>query len=243
MTTHLSKTNFRKVSIESTAYEPDGTAAPADRLPRLEPRDLAADPLAMRALAHPTRIRLMEELTLRGQMTATEAAEHVGESPSSCSFHLRMLAKYGFVEEAEGGAGRRRPWRVVAVGSRWSSGPDTEAAERAAGDLLGVPGRRRDDGLLDEHLPRRDELPDEWTAVVHHASFDGWLTPAELGEIGERLLEMWRPFLARLRDPAERPPGSRLVHMSVHGFPRADFDQQQVGPQATTETANGDADA
>ena len=243
MTTHLSKAIFRKVSIESTAYEPDGTAAPADRLPRLEPRDLAADPLAMRALAHPTRIRLMEELTLRGQMTATEAAEHVGESPSSCSFHLRMLAKYGFVEEAEGGAGRRRPWRVVAVGGRWRSGPDTEAAERAAGDLLRVQVRRRDDELLDEHLTRRDELPDEWTAVVHHASFDGWLTPAELGEIGDRLLEMWRPFLPRLRDPAERPPGSRLVHMSVHGFPRADFDQQQVSPQATTETTNGDDDA
>ena len=128
------------MSTESTAHEPDRTPDPADRLPRLEPRDLAADPLAMRALAHPTRIRLMEELTLRGPMTATEAAEHVGESPSSCSFHLRMLAKYGFVEEAEGGAGRRRPWRVVALGSRWRSGPDTEAAERAAGDLLGRAG-------------------------------------------------------------------------------------------------------
>ena len=78
---------------------------------------------------------------------------------------------------------------------------------------------------------------------MHHANFDGWLTPAELGEIGERLLEMWRPFLDRLRDPAERPPGSRLVHMSVHGFPRADFDQQQVSPQATTETTDGDDDA
>jgi DNA-binding transcriptional ArsR family regulator len=194
----------------------------------------------MRALAHPTRIRLMEELTLRGPMTATEAAEYVGESPSSCSFHLRTLAKYGFVEEAEGGTGRRRPWRVVAVGTRWESGPDTEAATRAAGDLLNAQVRRRDAELLDEHLTRRDELPAEWQAVVFHANFGGWLTPDELGEIGNKLLELWQPYLDRLRDPSQhRPAGSRLVHMTAHGFPRAD--SHDVHPAPTTGEDDDDA--
>ena len=62
----------------------------------------------MRALAHPLRIELIEQLTFRGPLTATQCAALVGESPSSCSFHLRMLAKYGFVEEAAGGTGRQR---------------------------------------------------------------------------------------------------------------------------------------
>ena len=35
----------------------------------------------------------------------------LGESPANCAFHLRTLAKYGFVEEAGGGRGRERPWR------------------------------------------------------------------------------------------------------------------------------------
>jgi DNA-binding transcriptional ArsR family regulator len=193
----------------------------------LEPRDLGEDPLAMRALAHPTRLRLLEELTLRGAMTATEAAQHVGESPSSCSFHLRTLAKYGFVEEAEGGTGRQRPWRVVRVGNRWRSGPATPAAERTAGEALAAQVRRRDRELLDEFHARQAELPEEWTASVVHSNFGGWLTSEELAEIGQGLIEMWQPYLERLRDPALRPPGARMVHMFAHGFPRLDVDPHE----------------
>src|SRR4051794_28338625 len=70
-------------------------------------------PLAMRAVSHEVRIALLEALRERGPLTAAQAADIVGESPANCSFHLRTLAKYGFVEEAGGGHGRRRPWRVV----------------------------------------------------------------------------------------------------------------------------------
>jgi DNA-binding transcriptional ArsR family regulator len=210
LTRHLSNVYFRKVSTENR--EPELRPGP--------PRDLGADPLAMRALAHPIRIRLLEELTFRGPLTATQAAAHVGESPSSCSFHLRTLAKYGFVEEAGGGTGRQRPWRVVSLGSRWRSGPGTEAAERTAADALAAQVRRRDRELFDDYLAHRDELPPAWTEAAIHSSFGGWLTAEELTEIGERLLEVWQPFLDRLRDPSARPPGSRLVHMFAHGFPR-----------------------
>ena len=72
------------------------------------------DPKAMRALAHPLRLTLLEQLGRAGTLTATQAAEIVGESPANCSFHLRTLAKYGFVEEAATGQGRERPWRRVA---------------------------------------------------------------------------------------------------------------------------------
>jgi DNA-binding transcriptional ArsR family regulator len=186
------------------------------------PRDLGADPLAMRALAHPVRIRLLEELTFRGPLTATQAADHVGESPSTCSFHLRTLAKYGFVEEAGGGTGRQRPWRVVSLGNRWRTGPDTEATIRTAGEALAAQVRRRDQELFDDYRAHQDELPAEWTEAVIHANFGGWLTADELAEIGARLIETWQPYLDRLRDPSARPPGSRLVHMFAHGFPRAE---------------------
>ena len=75
-------------------------AQPAN-LPIPEPRKLT-DPRAMRAVAHPVRIALLEVLGTEGPLTATQAGEHIGESPTTCSFHLRQLAKYGFIEEVEG---------------------------------------------------------------------------------------------------------------------------------------------
>jgi hypothetical protein len=189
--------------------------------PSLEPRDLSADPVAMRALAHPLRLRLLEYLTLSGPKTATECSEEVGESPASCSFHLRTLAKYGFVEEAPGGRGRQRPWQVVSLGNRWSS-TEADAGERAAGALLATQVRNRDSELLGEFLASQDSFPREWQQATIHSNFASYLTAEELDEIGSALLELWQPYLARLRDPSARPPGSRLVHMYAHGFPRAD---------------------
>ncbi|MDQ1293917.1 MAG: hypothetical protein QG608_1799 [Actinomycetota bacterium] len=71
------------------------------------------DVRVIRALAHPTRLALMDALAVSGPLTATEASGLVGGTPSSCSFHLRQLAKYGFVEEAPERRGRNRPWRLV----------------------------------------------------------------------------------------------------------------------------------
>src|SRR5215475_12330181 len=73
------------------------------------------DPRALRALAHPLRLRLLTRLRTEGPLTATKAGELLGESSASCSFHLRQLAKYGLVGEAGGGTGRERPWRATAM--------------------------------------------------------------------------------------------------------------------------------
>src|SRR5580692_2720183 len=77
-----------------------------------------SDARTLRALAHPVRIAIIEALSLDGPMTATEVGERIGESPTTCSFHLRQLSKYGFVEEAGGGKGRSRPWQVKSLGMR-----------------------------------------------------------------------------------------------------------------------------
>src|SRR5580692_2336992 len=91
------------------------------------------DPRALRALAHPVRLSLMGLLRTQGPLTATKAAELLGESAASCSFHLRQLAKYGLVEEAGGGKGRERPWRATAISTEWAAGgPDPATAEAGA---------------------------------------------------------------------------------------------------------------
>lgn len=212
-------------------------------MPRYAPRRLD-DARTMRALAHPLRIEIMEQLTFRGPLTATQCAALVGESPSSCSFHLRMLAKYGFVEEAEGGTGRQRPWQVVTIGSHWESGPDAPAGTRAAGAALAGVVRQRDYATLDQYLARQDEFEPDWIKAAIHSNFGGWLTPAELTEIGDQLLALWRPYLERLSDGAQRPEGSRLVHMFAHGFPRADaLDADPLTTAGTDHEPAGEHDA
>jgi hypothetical protein len=202
----------------------------------------------MRALAHPVRLRLLEELTLRGPLTATQCAGRVGESPSSCSFHLRMLAKYGFIEEAPGGTGRQRPWRVVTVGNRWETTSETPAATRRAGEALSAIVRDRDRQLLEQYVARSEEFDDQWRRAAFNSNYGGWLTPEELTEVGEKLHELWQPYLGRMTDSASRPAGARLVHMSVYGFPRADGLDEPRGDAAgdrprSDDNPDGDRDA
>jgi DNA-binding transcriptional ArsR family regulator len=207
-----------------------------------EPRKLD-DARTLRALAHPLRIALIDHLTFRGPLTATECAALVGESPSSCSFHLRTLAKYGFVEEAEGGTGRQRPWRITAIGSRWDSDQATPPAERAAGRTLSRLVRDRDRQLYEDYLARSEEFEPEWSEAAVQSNFGGYLTPAELKEIGEALLAMWRPYLERLGDGAERPAGARLVHFAAFGFPRADTLDEVPAVAGEEDVIDEDADA
>src|SRR5258705_13054713 len=96
--------------LDEPTPDPNGAdPGPATVIPRREIRDAET----ARALAHPVRIRIIEKLAFGGPLTATALSELIGESPANTSWHLRQLARYGFIEEAGGGSGRQRPWRVV----------------------------------------------------------------------------------------------------------------------------------
>src|SRR5690606_6070458 len=75
--------------------------------------NISSEALRLRALAHPVRLDLLYLLREEGEVTATAAAERLGLSPKTCSYHLGLLGKYGLAEETGGGKGRSRPWRLV----------------------------------------------------------------------------------------------------------------------------------
>lgn len=78
---------------------------------------IQADPGLLRALTHPLRGALLYELHARGRANATALAEAVDAPVNSVSFHLRQLARFGLIEEAEGGGdGRQRWWRPASRG-------------------------------------------------------------------------------------------------------------------------------
>lgn len=91
--------------------------------------------LPLYALAHPPRWLLIEALTIESPATATRCAELTGESQATCSFHLRQLARYGFVEEAPSESKRERPWRLVATTRSWSGRQPDPVRARAATEL------------------------------------------------------------------------------------------------------------
>ena len=79
------------------------------RTPNFHEGVLAAP--ALRALAHPLRIRILDELSAYGPLTATGLGERLGESSGSMSYHLRQLEKHDLVREVQGrGTARERWW-------------------------------------------------------------------------------------------------------------------------------------
>lgn len=71
------------------------------------------DARTLRAMAHPMRGKLFYELMARGSARVTDLAEALDAPVNQVSFHLRTMAKYGFIEEApdEAKDRRERVWR------------------------------------------------------------------------------------------------------------------------------------
>ena len=57
----------------------------------------------LRAIAHPVRARILDELGATGPMRAADIARALGIPANQASFHLRQLAKYGLAVEAPEG--------------------------------------------------------------------------------------------------------------------------------------------
>ena len=187
-------------------------------LPNLEPRKLT-DPKAMRAVAHPVRIALLEVLGTEGPLTATQAGELIGESPTTCSFHLRQLAKYGFIEEVAGVAGRKRPWRLVHTGlsfSDVSDDPETRLAATALSRVL-------HDFYLDrlkEGLALRRDTPTEWQKATGASEFLLYVTVDELQAFDEQMNALVKPFVERIGNPKKRPRGAVPIEVLFFAYPR-----------------------
>ena len=186
-----------------------------------DPRMLRlTDARAMRALAHPVRMALLEALAHAGTLTATQASEALGESPANCAFHLRTLAKYGYVEEAGGGKGRERPWRRSHVGLRISGAGLDPQAEIAADEVSDF----WFDTLLARAraaLSRKRSWPGEWQdSGLTGASEDVlYVTPEEAEELSAEVRQVGRRFEDRLDHPERRPPGAMPIEVITLSYP------------------------
>ena len=173
----------------------------------------------MRALAHPVRMALMEELAVAGQLTATQAAQLVGESPANCSFHLRQLAKYGFVEETGNGHGRNRPWKLKTTGMTLRTAEQHESETAIAMSTLSMLFWQRAIERLRRWWDTEAVFPKPWRQAAQSKQTIWWVTPDELEALGEELFELLLRYNERAHDPSQRPDGAAPVEFLAFAYP------------------------
>ena len=173
-----------------------------------------SDPTRVRALAHPVRMDLLSYLDDVGEATATECAAHLGQTVANCSFHLRTLAKAGYIEPAEP-RGRERPWRVVARERSIMPDPLDPASRRAVLELGEISVRREAERYIDHlrHVDHSGAVDPELIPLTQLTTSAFWATPQETAELVAGLHALMKRFDGRTADPAIRPGGARLMRL------------------------------
>ncbi|MRX43450.1 winged helix-turn-helix domain-containing protein [Agromyces kandeliae] len=178
------------------------------------------DPGPMRAMAHPTRLRLIGILRMDGPATVGMLAQQTGESAGSVSYHVSTLAKHGFVEEAPELARDRRErwWRAAHEMTSWDTVEFLEdPARHAASEALRRTVLESYHRELLAALDAEAGLEPEWIAPTDSSDGAAHLTLEEFRELSADLAAVRDKWWARRREPAE---GTRLVRWMTHVFPR-----------------------
>jgi len=166
---------------------------------------------AVRALAHPLRLRLLDLLRFEGPSTATLLAARLVVSTGATSYHLRQLARFGYIEDADGGRGRERRWRyrersVVLVG-----GADDPTGRRLVAEVLA-----REAHAFDGFLARGAESA-QWDDAVFLRAKALRLTATELEELRRGLDALLSSL--RAADTLDAPEDARAVRVLTLAYP------------------------
>jgi DNA-binding transcriptional ArsR family regulator len=173
----------------------------------------------LRTLAHPLRQQILRHLGQHGPATASILGKALGESSGATSYHLRMLARHGFIEEVpERAHGRERWWRSPAQDLRFPRQTPRDSEMRTLIEQLNQLKLAADQELFAGYLAGRADLG-EWADVLPYSRGSLRVTPSELHEFFDEYLAL----LKRYQRPAEEaPPEARLVAARFFAFPVPD---------------------
>ena len=191
-------------------------------LQRLICRDYSAimrriDARSLRGLAHPLRMRILEALELDGPATSTTLSARLGESTGTISWHLRLLAEHGYIEEEpDRGTKRERWWRVpagqtVLNPAEFRDDPETSGALKVYLQQL-----------VEQYYARVQNYVDEnWSGEWQHAAeLSDWrdlrLTPEELVALNNELKQV----IDRYTATKSTDENAKQVIVQLQSFPR-----------------------
>jgi len=176
-------------------------------------RPVVGDAKRWKALSHPLRGEMLRHLDSRGPATSTTIAEALGENTGTTSYHLRVLADAGIIEEVpERAHGRERWWRTFPTDHREPDYDSLTPGDRAALDewrAQQVPGEL---ALVNRFL--RDVRQHGKWAKASRAS--GYYTVEDL----EALLDDYTALLSKHgHSAADAPPGARPMQLRMFYIP------------------------
>lgn len=198
-------------------------------------------PEALKALAHPLRIRILDELSMYGPLTASGLGERLGESSGATSYHLRQLEKHGLVREvADRGTARERWWerRPGSISTPEPHEFPAGSAERLASQLIENEWNRSREATFHEYVDEgANVFGPEWLGVATADTINLRLTPDQLHGLVEELdVVLWKYIDEYKTTPSE---GSRPVQIQLNAFPLVRGEQAAAAPGKTPGDVGG----
>jgi DNA-binding transcriptional ArsR family regulator len=183
------------------------------------PKDVVElkDPRAIRAIAHPARMAVIDALYDQGKaLTATQAAKAAGTSPSAMSYHLRALERFGLVKRSPASDGRERPWiRAATYIAIRLSEPGFSTAAAAATEAVLVTAAEFDQARLAAAIRRLadsdERLPLDFATGLNHTAI--LVTPGEAREVLRAVQELLEPYRAEVR--LDTPDEAGMLHIAI----------------------------
>jgi predicted ArsR family transcriptional regulator len=145
-------------------------------------------PQQLKALTHPTRLRMLGMLRIDGPATATTLAARLGINTGAASYHLRQLAQHGWVvdDDTQGNA-RDRWWKAAhrSTTTDRTAADDQDARQTAEAYIQSVVVVMTE--LMQRAVEELPLLPKEWDDA---STFSDWvikLTPHRAKALVEAL--------------------------------------------------------
>jgi len=207
-----------------------GTVEPKDDAPRSEERhreDRVLDTGALRALAHPLRVRIYDILSQYGPQTASSLAERLGESSGSTSYHLRALAKHDLIHELDDrGTGRERWWERPVGGVSFANAEamKTPAGRAATQIVMNEFFRNRQEQLMRFMEDGISDLDEKWQTGTLISTASTRLTPEQTKELSLKIMALIDDAVDRYRN--QTGEDVRPVTIRADLFPLPDMGGQ-----------------
>ncbi|MUN42740.1 helix-turn-helix domain-containing protein [Actinomadura litoris] len=205
---------------EGAAEQPGPEQAGGDR----PAPEAITDPRQVRLLAHPLRQRIAEVMR-RGPVSSTTLARALGQSTGATSYHLRQLAKHGFVEEVpELGRGRERWWRVKPSDRRLPRYSEQTPPMRAAVEELTRLEFANELEQLERFQRAREDLG-PWADALLFSFSTVTLTLEQVRPFFEDYIALLYRYKAADADP---PPDARALVVRLLAFPEISEEDERT---------------
>ena len=184
-------------------------------------RQVTPDPSALKALAHPVRLRILSLLRLDGPATASGLAARLGLNSGATSYHLRQLALHGFiVEDAGRGNARDRWWRAAHEATNFGGDSgDDETLE--AGMAFGQAALNWQIMQMQSALRNQVNLSPEWRKASTVSDYYIPLTSGQAEALIKKLQNLlWEAMQSAPPMGGVYPEGVEPFAVILHGFPR-----------------------